>query len=65
MMGQYGGVEYTLAMCVLYNAVKHGCNHHDDVNRIQIFLKTRRHGISAFSFVIEHTIEALQSVLHR
>ena len=57
MMGFYNDVEFMLASCVLYNALKHRWNNNDAVNKIEIRLKTRCHAISAPMYVVEHTIK--------
>ena len=53
MMGQYAYVKCMLPTCVPYDVAKHGCDHHDIVNRIEICQKTRSHAIPPLRFVDE------------
>ena len=55
-MDQHEVVKCTLVIYVPYDAAKHRCHHHDDVNTIEIHLKTRLHSISASRFVVKHTV---------
>ena len=56
-MGHYEDFECMLAMCVLHNTIKHECDHHDNINRIEVLLKMWHHAIPVSRFDIEHTIE--------
>ena len=47
----------TLAICLLHDTTKHGCNHHDAVNRNEIRLKTRCLAFLTSRFVAEHSTE--------
>ena len=57
IMGQYVNVKCTLAACVLHYATKQRCKHRDTINKIEIRLKTRYHGIPVSKFVVEHIID--------
>ena len=46
----------SLVTYVPYDAAKHRCHHNDDVNTIEIHLKTRLHSITASKFVVKHAI---------
>ena len=54
---QSDDVKCMLARYVLHDDVKHACNHHDAVNRIEICLKTRPYPTPVSRFVVEYTIE--------
>ena len=56
VMCQYDDVECTLAVCVLHDAAKHECGHHDPVYRTWIRRKRRREAIPASRFVVHDTI---------
>ena len=43
-----------------HDAAKYGCDHHDAINKMKIRLKTRRHTIPAFRFVVERTTKVAQ-----
>ena len=49
--------EWTLSICVFHDAVKHDYDHHDDVNRIEIRLKTWYHVIVSQYFALKVTGE--------
>ncbi|GFW28463.1 hypothetical protein TNCV_4641281 [Trichonephila clavipes] len=56
-MGQYDDDECKLPMCFRYDAIKHGCDHLDAVNRTWIHLKKEHLTIRAPRFIVDHTIE--------
>ena len=56
-MGQYDDVERMLENARFQDVVKHGYDHHNTVNRIDIYLKTRNYVIPMFRLVVKHTIE--------
>ena len=52
-MSQHDDDECTLATCVCQSAAKHGYDHHDAANRIEICLKIIRHDIPVSRFIVE------------
>ena len=58
-MSKYDDVECRLATCVLCDGVKQGSSHHDAKNRIQIYLKTRRHSILVSRVVFGYDIDEI------
>ena len=57
VMSQCDGVECTLAKCILHDITKHGFDHNDVINKIEVHLKTRSHAFPAFRFVVKNTVE--------
>ena len=41
VMGPYDDIERMWATCILCDVPKHGCDHHDAANRIEICMKAR------------------------
>ena len=42
---------------VLNDATKNKCNHHDVINKMEIYLQTRHHAIRRSRLIVDHTIE--------